>query len=314
MLVTPFLDDGEVDYESFGRLVDHMVAAGIRTVMHPGFASEYYKLSDDELTKLMIALLDRTRTIVGFTTVISIADHATHLAVRRAIAAVEAGATAINILPPHQLAPSPIAVREHVRAVAASVAGVPVVVQYAPALTGTALDAASISQMARDVPNVAQVKVESLPAGALITALAAQSPPLTSVVGYAGVQLIDALRRGAVGVQPGSAFAEIYLRIWSAWEGGRKEEAVILHSRLLPYISYWMQDLELFIAAEKRIATMRDLIASGHCRAPARQLDAEENAMIDRFFAEFTSELASDRHGAPDAPTVTSTKTTTASG
>jgi 4-hydroxy-tetrahydrodipicolinate synthase len=178
-----------------------------------------------------------------------------------------------------------------VRAVASAIAPVPVILQYAPALTGTSLDAAVIARIARDLPNLVQVKVESVPPGAFITALAAQSPALDSVVGYAGVQLIDAIRRGAVGVQPGSSFVEIYLDIWSAWQGGREKEAIDLHRRLLPYISYWMQSVELIIAAEKRISRLRGLIDTERCRAPERRLDSEEEAMIDRFLSEFEQQL-----------------------
>ena len=297
VLETPFADDGEVDYASFARLVDHVVRVGVRTVMFPGFASEYYKLSDAERVNLTTALLDQVRGLSGFTTVISVPDHSTHLAVRRAVAAVTAGAAAINVLPPHLHAPSGDAVRDHVRAVVAAVAPVPVILQYAPAQTGTALDAAAIAQIARDAPNLVQVKVESTPPGALITALGTQSPALTSVVGYAGVQLIDALRRGAVGVQPGCSFVEIYREIWTSWHDGRRDDAIETHRRLLPYISYWMQSVELIIAAEKQISHRRGLIESGYCRAPMRTLDPEEDAMVERFLDEFDQELGASRPG-----------------
>jgi dihydrodipicolinate synthase/N-acetylneuraminate lyase len=179
-----------------------------------------------------------------------------------------------------------------VRSIASAVAPIPVILQYAPGQTGTALHAPMISGMARKATNLMQVKVESTPPGALISALSAQEPALSSIVGYAGVQLIDALRRGAVGVQPGCSFPEIYLNIWSAWQEGRRSDSVDLHQRVLPYISYWMQSVELIISAEKRISFLRGLIRSDHCRAPMRILDVEEENMIDRFLVEFESELA----------------------
>jgi 4-hydroxy-tetrahydrodipicolinate synthase len=292
VIETPFTAAGEIDYASFGRLVDHLVRVGVRSIMFPGFASEYYKLSDEERADLVELLIERVEGIEGFTTVVSIPDHATHLAVARAVEAVDAGAGAINILPPHQHGPSAAAIREHVIAVSSAVAPVPVVLQYAPAQTGTALDAGMIASMAREVTNLVQVKVESTPPGRLISALSGQDPALGSIIGYAGVQLIDALRRGAVGVQPGCSFAELYLGIWSAWAEGRREEAVDLHRRLLPYISYWMQSIELLVAAEKRVSFRRGLIGTDRCRAPMHILDDEEQAMIERFLIEFEAELA----------------------
>lgn len=293
VLETPFHPDGTVDEAGFVRVIDHMLGAGVKTVMFPGFASEFHKLSESERTRLTGTLLERTAGVEGFTAVISIPDHATALAVERAREAVAAGAGAINLLPPYFLNPSREATRQHVLSVVQAVAPVPVVLQYAPSQTGTALDAATIAEMAREAPNLVQVKVESTPPGALITALANTVPPLSSVVGYAGVQMPDALRRGAVGVEPGCSFVELYLEVWRRWQAGEESAAEALHQRMLPYISYWMQGSELIIAAEKEISVRRGIIESSHCRAPAHELDEHELAMIDRFLSEFADDLSS---------------------
>lgn len=288
---TPFTATGEIDVASFERLIDRLLDAGIRTVMYPGFASEYYKLTDEERDLLTGVLVQRMHRVDGTVVVISVPDHATRVAVARARRAVELGADMVNILPPHQHGPSSTAVQTHVHDVLEAIAPVPAIVQYAPAQTGTALTAAIIAQMAVDSPNLVQVKVESTPPGQLISALRKEAPELSAVVGYAGVQLIDALRRGAVGVQPGSSFTEIYLEIWSLWEQGDRDTAIDLHTRLLPYISYWMQSVELIITAEKRISFLRGLTDTDVCRAPARALDDEELAMIDRFISRFSDLL-----------------------
>jgi len=291
VIETPFADDGEVDIVSFDRLLDHLVSAGVRSVMYPGYASEFYKLTDTEREMLIGRVIDRFRGVPGAVVVISVPDHSTYVAVERARAAARAGAHMINILPPYLNGPSGDQVQAHIRAVVDAVAPTPVILQYAPAQTGTALDAPTISFLSEQSPNLVQVKVESTPPGSLISALRHQKPSLDTVVGYGGVQLIDALRRGAVGVQPGCSFVEIYLRMWDLWEAGAESEAVALHTRLLPYISYWMQGVELIVAAEKLISVRRGIIASSHCRAPARLLDAEEVALVDRFLAEFTDLL-----------------------
>lgn len=291
VIETPFTADGDVDFESFDRLIEHLLAVGVRQVMFPGFASEFYKLRDHERAQLAETLIRRFHTVQGTTVVISIPDHATVVAVENARLAVKQGADMINILPPHQFAPSTAAVRAHLEAVLAAIGDTAAILQYAPAQTGTALDAATIAAMAATSPNLVQVKVESAPPGQLISALAAQRPVLGSIVGYAGVQLIDALRRGAAGVQPGCSFPELYLAIWDLWENGDEHEAIELHTRMLPYLSYWMQSVELIVRAEKRISMLRGIIASDHCRAPARELDAEESAMIERFVDEFTEYL-----------------------
>ncbi|MEB4614562.1 dihydrodipicolinate synthase family protein [Leucobacter sp. M11] len=292
---TPFTSEGEVDLASMERLLDHLYAVGVRQIMYPGYASEFYKLTDAERDALTQTVVQRFGSREDTVVVISVPDHATRVAVERARRAVELGADMINILPPFLHGPSAAEVQAHVRAVLTAIAPVPAIVQYAPAQTGVALAPGVIAEMAAASPNLVQVKVESAPPGQFISALSAAAPLLDSVVGHAGVQLIDARARGAVGVQPGCSFSELYLRIWSHWDAGEPERARALHARLLPFISYWMQGVELIIAAEKWISARRGIIASDHCRAPARQLDSEEIALLERFLAEFSEELSAVR-------------------
>lgn len=291
VLEVPFTEDSEVDYDGFGRVVRQVFGTGVTSVMFPGYASEFLKLSESERTALTGILLDYTRDDDEIAAVVAIQDHATHLAIRHARRLADAGADLINLLPPYQLSPSPAAVREHVSGVLAAIPETPVVLQYAPHQTGTSLDAATIGALAREHSNLRLVKVESTPPGTFIAALAAQRPALPAVVGYAGVQLPDALRRGAVGVQPGCSFTEIYVEIWRRYSSGDEPGAIELHRKLLPYISYWMLNSELIVSAEKLISARRGLFASANCRAPGYQLDDEEQRMIDRFLAEFADLL-----------------------
>jgi dihydrodipicolinate synthase/N-acetylneuraminate lyase len=291
VLEVPFHDDESVDYDGFSRVVDHVLATGVTSVMFPGFASEFHKLADDERALLRERLLARTRDRADVAAIIAVQDHATAVAVRRAREAVAAGADAINLLPPYLLGPSQAAVRQHVRAVLSAVAPIPVVLQYAPAQTGTSLNAEVIGSIAAEHPNLVAVKVESTPPGALSAALAAAEPSLPSFVGYAGLQLPDALRRGAVGVQPGCSFTELYVLFWRLWTAGDTAAALALHRRMLPYLSYWMQSVELIVAAEKLVSLRRGLIRTAKCRAPAHILDDDEVGFVDAFLQDFAVEL-----------------------
>jgi 4-hydroxy-tetrahydrodipicolinate synthase len=290
VLETAFTDGGLIDEAGFVRVVDHVLETGVRSVMFPGFASEFHKLTDVERHRLIELVLQRTATAPGVTAVISVPLHATVPAVAEARWAVDGGAGALNLLPPHFLGPSAESVRAHVLAVLEAAFPVPVVLQHAPAQTGSALDAAAIAGLADAAPNLVQVKVESAPPGTFIAALAAGEPALSSVVGYAGLQLPDALRRGAVGVQPGSSFVELYQAFWQLWDSDRPA-ALELHRRMLPYLSYWMQSVELIIAAEKLVSWRRGLLDSAHCRAPARSLDEQERTMVEDFLTEFSDLL-----------------------
>lgn len=292
VLEVPFTSDEQLDHDGFAAVVDRQVVAGVDGVMFPGFASEFHKLSGSErrslTTQLLQGLAEHRR--VGRqvpVAVIGVSDHATAVAVREACWAVESGADAINLLPPFLLGPSPAAVDAHLRAVLRAVAPVPVIVQHAPAQTGVSLTVADLVSIARDHTNLRTVKVESQPPGPLVAALSAADPPLDSLVGYAGLHLIDALERGAVGVQPGCSFPELYVALVRAWSAGDQAGARDLHTRMLPYLSAWMTHVELIVAVEKSISVARGWFGLAKVRAPGWELDAVEQARVERFLEEF---------------------------
>ncbi len=299
VIEVPFDAAGRVDNSSFDRLVGHVLAKGVGAAVFPAFASEFYKLSDAERFALRRRFLEQVHAHAGVLAVVGVSQHATVLAVKEAVAAAEEGAGAINLLPPHFLRPPRSEVLGHLRAVLAAVPGLPVIIQHVPALAASPLEARDLCALAGDHPNLRMVKVETQPPGPLISDLASGHPPLPAMVGYAGMMMIDALRRGAVGVQPGCSFIEIYQRIVELWQAGKHEAAESLHRRLLPYVVYWMQDAELIIQVEKTISRARGLIDNDHCRAPGRVLDGEERAGVERFLSEFREFFEG---GGPDVP------------
>jgi 4-hydroxy-tetrahydrodipicolinate synthase len=290
VLEVPFSGDGKVDFGGFERVVHHALGTGVTAVMFPGFASEVLKLTDAERAELTGVLLDQTadRDVAA---IVSIPDHSAEVAVSRAASVVAAGADVINVLPPYQLSPGPAAVRGHLEAILAAVAPTPVMVQFAPAQTGSTLTAEDLSRLSERHANLRFVKVESTPPGAMVTALRGQAPGLSSLVGHAGVQLVDAWRRGAAGVQPGCSFIELYVRIWDLLDSGEEAEGERLHRRMLPYLSYWMQGVEIIVAAEKLISVRRGLIDDPYCRSPRHTLDSNEVEMVERFLDTFSELL-----------------------
>jgi dihydrodipicolinate synthase/N-acetylneuraminate lyase len=295
VVAVPFLADGTVDLDGFATLVDHLLGTGASTLTLFGLASEFHKLDDAERDALSATLL---RSTVGHPRVgalVSVTDHATEVAVRRARGYVAAGADALMVLPPFFLSPGRGAVVAHLDAVLDAVA-VPVVVQYAPSQTGWAAEPGLWAQLRARHANLQLVKVEAQPPGRYIAALrAASGGTLGALVGYAGVQLPDALRRGAVGVQPGCSFTELYVELLRLWDAGDDAGFTALHQRMLPYLSYWMQHVELVVQAEKTILRRRGLIAHDRCRRPGYDLDKGEQAMIDGFLEEFRDLLEPGR-------------------
>jgi 4-hydroxy-tetrahydrodipicolinate synthase len=289
ILATPFRPDGELDEEGVARLVRHLHAVGLPGFTMFGLASEFYKLSDADRETLIEAAFDaRTQ---DQTTIVSVTAHSLEVARKQARRAEEVGADALMLLPPFFLGPLEADIRRHVLAVAAATS-LPIVVQYAPAQTGVKMTADSFVQLNREAPNVRYVKVESTPPGPLISEITSSSAGrVKCLVGYGGLQLVDGLRRGAVGVQPASGVADYYPHILEAIDRGDLERAYALHADLLPLVNLLMQAIEPLNRLEKIILKRRGIIARDYCRAASYEPDEPMLAELDRFVGRISGRL-----------------------
>jgi 4-hydroxy-tetrahydrodipicolinate synthase len=80
------------------------------------------------------------------------------------------------------------------------------------------------------------------------------------------------------------------VELWRRWQHDPAGFQA-LHGRLLPFISYWMQGVELIVRAEKLILQRRGIIASDYCRSPAYALDSAELAQVEQFLEHFAEYL-----------------------
>ena len=290
IVAAAFTNSGSLDEDSFQSLIRHLIETGASALTLFGLATEFYKLTDREREQMQALLLAETSRSESVAGIISITDHSWEVACHRAHIAEEQGADGLMVLPPYFLGPGEDAILEHLKRVIDSVK-IPVIVQYAPVQTGVRISPEVFIKLNETLPNAEFVKVETQPPGKYVSQLIERSQGrLKPLVGYAGVQMPDVLARGAVGIQPGCSFTEIYLELWRLWQTN-KTGFQIFHNKLLPYINYWMQGVELIIKVEKVILKQRGIIASDYCRSPAYALDERETAQIENFMSDFAEWL-----------------------
>lgn len=289
ILNTAFRPDGKIDGESVVRLIRHLKEADLPGFTMFGLASEFYKLSDADrefLIELAFGAREPSQTVI-----VSVTAHSWEVAAKQARRAEEAGADALMLLPLFFLGPSEADLRRHVLKVAGAVS-LPIMVQYAPAQTGVKVTADFFLQLNKEAPNVRYVKVESVPPGPLISAITEGSgETITCLVGYGGLQLPDALSRGAIGVQPASGVADYYPHILQAIGTGNLDDAYALHADLLPLVNLLMQAIEPLNRLEKIILQRRGIIASDYCRAVSYEPDPQMLAELDRFVGRIAERL-----------------------
>jgi len=290
IVAATFTNSGSLDEDSFQSLIRHLLKTGASALTLFGLATEFYKLADNERARMQTLLLAETGQSDSIAGIISITDHSWEVASQRARAAEVQGADTLMILPPYFLGPSEDAILEHLKRVIGSVK-IPVIVQYAPMQTGVRILPEVFLKLRDALSNADFIKVETQPSGRYVSQLIELSQGrLESLVGYAGVQMPDVLARGAIGIQPGCSFTEIYVELWRLWQTD-KTAFLVLHNKLLPYISYWMQGVEPIVKAEKVILKRRGIIASDYCRSPSYTLDGREQTQIEQFMSDFAEWL-----------------------
>ncbi len=281
----PFTAQGEPDYASVDRLLGHLADTGIQGLTLFGIASEFPKLEDSERLRLADQFIS-TLSGSGIFRALSVTDHSTEVAVKRARDYQKRGADALMLLPPFFLQPDNAAISHHIFSVLEAVE-IPVMVQYAPGETGLSITPEKLSEVARRYPH-AVFKIECNPPVDYTREFLQRAPHASVLNGYAGLYMPEMLSAGGKGVMPGCSFSEIYVQIYRLWQAGEHDQARALHARLLPWIRRWMTHCEYIIQVEKTILHKRGIIATDYCRHPGWTLTAEDHQSIDTFISTFS--------------------------
>lgn len=265
ILQTPFTDGGELDLASMARQVEFVNEAGASGVAFPGFVSEFWKLTRTEIFEAAAVIRQRSRCPVIF----NVTAQSTVHAVADAREFAELGADGLMCLPPFVVPSGQDALMGHLRAVLGATE-LPHILQYSASLTGLRLSMDEIGALRRDFPHFGCIKLDYVPPGPMITKLNEHFPgAFTYLIGFAGLQLEDAQRRGAHGLMGGAGHVAEDIR---ALEGLRAGSPAGFR-RLLPLLNFEMQTVENSIALHKFLLARRGVIASDHVRAPGTELD-----------------------------------------
>jgi len=270
IVLTPFNDDYEIDERSQLALVNYLIDCGVHGLAIFGNASEGYALSEGEKARLMPLII---REVAGRVPVFVSTGHTgTHVAVQLSMAAEEAGADGLMILPPYFMKPSAADLIGYYRAISAAVS-IPIMIQDAPLLTGVNIGAGQMAQLARECANVRLTKVEAPPTSLKVTEVRnACADSLVIFGGLNGHFFLEELQRGARGTMPGSDMMPMFVEVWDHYEAGRFDAARATFNRYLPLIRFELQP-GLGVSAMKHNLQQLGVISRTIVRPPTRSLD-----------------------------------------
>lgn len=282
--VTPFRDDGEIDFASTDRVVDFYLEKGATGLTVLGMMGEAPKLTSKEAHSLVSHFLAR---VAGRVPVVVGVSSPGFAAMKEFSARVmDAGAAGVMIAPPSTLRTDDQIVSYYSMAAETVGPKTPFVLQDFPIATQVQITPQVIRRVVADNPNCVMLKHEDWPGLAKISELRSASDSgerrISILVGNGGVFLPEELSRGADGAMTGFAYPEMMVDVWKAHAAGQTARAHDLFDAYLPLARYEQQP-GAGLAIRKYILAKRGVIASANLRKPGSALSRSDIADIEQL-------------------------------
>ena len=147
-MLTPLTSDETVDEASLRRLVDFLIGAGVHGIWAMGTTGEFAALPEAERARGVQATVEQVASRVPV--IANVGDSSTGLALRHARHAVEAGADALALTPPHYYPHSMDEMLAHFRTLKEAFPDQPLLVYNIPQTVKVKMTLATTLQLARE--------------------------------------------------------------------------------------------------------------------------------------------------------------------
>ncbi len=270
ILLTPFDADGLIDEDSLRRVVRFELEGGVHGIGVGGFASEAYKLTDQERIRCAEIVAAEVNGHVPL--IIGIAPGSTEAAIEQAHVYSNLHPAALMTLPPNTMNNDEMSLMEHYIALG-NASDVPIMIQQSPQIQAYAhcqLSTEHLAQIAKHAPNVRYFKIEGPGSARRINALRGRvSDDVRLFGGIGGLTLREELEVGAAGLLPGVGFNEFFIDVWSAWTEENKvhvDEVLLRAQPLVDAVSGFGHEFSLH--ARKYLLKRAGIIAHDIVRRP----------------------------------------------
>lgn len=294
VLATPYDADENIDAQSLCKLVDFCFDRAAAAVCLPAYGGEFYKLSEQErISTVRIAATHAA----GRIPVIGQANHVSgKIAIELARQMREAGADMISMAVPRVFGlKEDDLLRHFVRVVQAI--EIPVLLQdFNPG--GPTVGASFARRLHAECPNFRYLKLEEpMMSEKVKNILQATDGQVGVLEGWGGMYMLELVPSGICGVMPGVTTFPLLDRAFRLARTDRPQEAYEVFSKILPFIVFQLQHLELYLTMEKLLLHRLGVIETSRVREAALSVDATTVAygdfLIDRVIELLT---ASDDH------------------
>ena len=278
IIPTPFNEKEEIDGDALRRLIDFAVAGGIGAACLPAYASEFYKLTDEEKLQVVKIAVDHS---AGRIQIIAQSNHPSlKVAIKLAQANVEAGADMISLAVPRIFSLPENSLKEYLGGFMQSLPGTPILIQdFNPG--GPSISARLIKELLDEHSNFKYLKLEEpLCAPKFEEIIKTTEGKVGLMEGWGGLYMLELIPVGITGVMPGLAVSDILQKVFILRKNGENEKAFDLFEKDMPQIFFSLQNMELFHYIEKELLIARGVLKNSVVRKATYKPDASTKAYI----------------------------------
>ena len=226
-LITPFKEDGSVDYDSLLRLVEYQVQNGIDFLCVLGTTAETPTLTAEEKKKIKSLVIERVNGRVPI--LLGVGSNCTQTVIDTIKNDDMTGVDALLIAVPYYNKPSQEGIYQHYKAIAQST-NLPIVLYNVPGRTGVNRTAATTLRLAHDFDNIVAIKEASGDISQMDEIIKKKPANFDVISGDDGITF-PLITLGAVGVISviGNAFPKEFSRMTRLALAGDYNSALTIH-------------------------------------------------------------------------------------
>lgn len=278
IIPTPFTPDEEIDEQALRNLVEFAISVGIKAACLPAYASEFYKLSDDEKLQVVKIAVDQSK---GRMQIVAQSNSPSlKIAIKLAKANVAAGADVISLAVPRIFSLPEVSIKEYLSTFFEAIPNTPVLIQdFNPG--GSSISVKLIDDLRLKHPNFKYLKLEEpLCAPKFEDIIKTTQGSVGVLEGWGGLYLLELIPVGIAGVMPGLAVSDILQKVFELRIKGEHQKAFEIFERVMPQIFFSLQNMELFHYAEKELLIARGVLKNSIARKAAYIPDASSVSYI----------------------------------
>lgn len=232
-LVTPFHKQGNIDFTSLGKLIDHTIEGGVDYLVSLGTTSEYPTLSSQEQLAVVEFTIEKVENRVPI--VLGMGGNDTRSLVDKIRHTDLSSIAAILSVAPYYNKPNQKGLYAHYKAIAEA-SNTPIILYNVPGRCGVNMTAETTLQLANDFSNIIGIK-EASGNMAQCMEILANKPQGFTVVSGEDALVLPMIALGAQGVisVAANAYPNIMSELVTHSLKSNMKKARAVHEKLLPF-------------------------------------------------------------------------------